>query len=94
MTKDKRSPLTDKPLRNPGQSLDEQIRDLISDYALGPALFALFLVLVAVLEWLKYGRSTPPRPALYSIPAVAAVGYAVFRFFRVRRDVKSTSVRS
>jgi hypothetical protein len=33
--RNKRSPLKDRPLRNPGQSLDEQIRDLVSDYALG-----------------------------------------------------------
>ncbi|HJZ12344.1 MAG TPA: NERD domain-containing protein, partial [Acidobacteriota bacterium] len=86
MTKDKRSPLTDKPLRNPGQSLDEQIHDLISNYALGPLVFALFLVLVAALEWLKYFGSIPPRPVLYSVPAVVAVGYALFRFSRVRRE--------
>lgn len=43
----KRSPLKDRPLRNPGQSLDEQIRDLISDYAWGPLVFALFMVFVA-----------------------------------------------
>jgi hypothetical protein len=89
VTKEKRSPLKGKPLRNPRQWLDEQIHDLISDYALGPLMFALFLVLIAVLEWLKYFGSIPPRPVLYSVPAVAAVGYAVFRFSRVKRDVKT-----
>ena len=88
LTKDRRSPLKSKPLRNPGQSLDEQIHDLISDYALAPAVFALFIVLITVLEWLKYYRSIPPAPFLYSVAAVLAVGYALIRFFRVRRAVK------
>ncbi|SRR6266545_3511333 len=87
--KDKRSPLKDRPLRNPGQSLDEQIRDLASDYAHGPAVFALFMVLVTALEWLKYYHSLPPKPWFYSSVAAPAVFYAVWRFFRVRSEVKN-----
>lgn len=86
LTKDKRSPLKDKPLRNPGQSLDEQIHDLISDYALGPLVFALFVVLIAVLEWLKYYWSVPRSPILYSFVAIPPLAYAVLRFFRVKRE--------
>jgi hypothetical protein len=84
-----RSPLKGRPLRNPRQSLDEQIHDLISDYALGPAVFALFLVLLAALEWIEYAQAIPPKPVLYSVPAVVALGYAVFRFFPVRREVRA-----
>ena len=78
---DKRSPLKDRPLRNPGQSLDEEIRDLVSDYALGPEVFALFMILATALEWLRHYHSLPPRPLLYSSVAVPALGYAVWRFF-------------
>jgi hypothetical protein len=89
LTKAKRSPLKGKPLRNPGQSLDEHMRDLVSAYAIGPALFALILSFVAVLEWLKYVESVPPRPVLYFALALAAVAYAVFRFFWVKRKFKA-----
>jgi hypothetical protein len=86
VSKIKRSPLKDKPLRNPGQSLDEQIHVLISDYALGPLVIAVVLVLLAVLEWVKYYRSVPPAPILYSVVAMPGIGYALFRFFRVKRE--------
>jgi len=86
VSKNERSPLKSKPLRNPGQSLDEQIHDLISDYALGPLVFAVVLVLLAVLEWVKYYRSVPPAPILYSFVAMPGIGYALFRFFRVKRE--------
>ena len=89
LARERRSPLKDKPLRNPGQSLDEQIRDLISDYAFGPVVFALFIVLITLFEWLEYYWSVPPKPFVYLFVAVPAVGYAVFRFFRVRRDVEA-----
>jgi hypothetical protein len=36
----RRSPLKDRPLRNPGQSLDEQIHDLIETNIGGPLLLA------------------------------------------------------
>jgi hypothetical protein len=85
----RRSPLKDRPLRNPGQSLDEQIRDLTSDYALGPLVFALLIVFITAIEWLKYYRFLPPSPFLYLLIAVPAVGYALFRFFRVRQDLKA-----
>jgi hypothetical protein len=84
----KRSPIKGRPLRNPGQSLDEQIRDMVSDYALGPAVFALFVVLLAALELLKYYRSIPPTPWLYVSVAIPALCYAGWRFFRVRSAVK------
>ena len=88
MPKDKRSPLKDNPLRNPGQSLDEQIRDLVFDYALGPLTFALIIVLLTGFEWLIYYRVAPPAPFHFSVVAVVAVGYAAFRFFRLRSRLR------
>jgi hypothetical protein len=84
-----RSPLKDRPLRYAGQSLDEHSRDVISDYALGPVVFALFTVLIAALEWMKHYQSIPPKPWLYSSVAVPAVCYAVWRFFRVRSEINN-----
>ena len=45
MVKEKRSPLKDRPLRNPGQSLDEQRQDLVNDYMLWPMIFAVTMFL-------------------------------------------------
>ncbi len=74
-----RSPLKDPPLRNPGQSLDEQIYDLIYDYMLWPAIFALFFLILAGLEWFRYLRTVPPSPAIYSFGAVIALAFAAHR---------------
>jgi hypothetical protein len=78
----KRSPLKDRPLRNPGQSLDEQIQDITHDYMLWPTLSALFFVLLAALEWFRYLRTIPPSPGLYTFGAVAIVGFAAYRVFK------------
>jgi len=56
MTKVRHSPLKDRPLRNLGQSLDEQIQDLVNDYMFWPMVFATIMILFAVWEWLGYYR--------------------------------------
>ena len=77
-----RSPLKNRPLRNPGQSLDEQIRDLIETNIAGPVFLAMFGILVAVLEWWRYYHPAPPSPGVYSFGAALVIVYAVFRVYR------------
>lgn len=78
----KRSPLKGRPLRNPGQSLDEQIRDATYDTLVWPVLFALFLLLWAGMEWFRYVRPHAPNPVLYTIAAALATVFAVYRIIR------------
>jgi len=79
---EKRSPLKDKPLRNPGQSLDEQRDDLLYNKVLAPSLYALFLVLLAGLEWGRYYFPQKPSPIFFTIVAVFGIGYAVIQIKR------------
>lgn len=75
--------MKEKPLRNPGQSVDEEMRDLITDYFFGPCLFAFLLLVFAGTEWWRYLRPYAPSPWLYSVTAALAVGWAGYRLFRV-----------
>jgi hypothetical protein len=87
--KDKRSPLTARPLRNPGQSLDEQIQDTAYDYIVWPVLLAMFLLLWAAMEWFRYLRPHPPSPKLYMLGAVLAIIFAAYRFIKAWPHLKS-----
>jgi hypothetical protein len=75
----KRSPLKDKPLRNPGQSVDEQRSDLVYDKVLGPFLLALLVVLLAAFEWWRHFSASPPQPWLYTIIAAVVAGYSAWQ---------------
>jgi hypothetical protein len=79
---DKRSPLKDKPLRNPGQSLDEQLDELAMDKISQPLIIALLLAVFAGLEWWRYYFPQKPNPILYTVGALAGVGYAAFQIWR------------
>lgn len=73
-----KSPLKDAPLRNPGQSLDAQIDYLWLDM-FQPFLVATMLVVLALLEWFRWYRDSPPNPIFYSLVAVAGITYAIIQ---------------
>lgn len=79
-----RSPLKDKPLRLPGQSVDEQRRKLIEDDFEVPVFVALLFTLFAGFEWWRDYVSAPPVPWLMTSVALAAVAFAAWRFKRLR----------
>ena len=57
MATNKRSPITDNPLRAPGQSLTEEITRIIDDEVLPYLLMVAMAVALAALEWWRIGRA-------------------------------------
>ena len=84
-----KSPLKDKPLRNPGQSGDEYIHDYLSDKISPPILFAGFLIFFAVMEWYKWATNSPPIPKLMTVIAILSVLYAARRVVISRKKLKA-----
>jgi hypothetical protein len=80
---ERRSPLTAKPLRDPGQSVDESLRDRLIDDVLFPAAIAWAFVILAALEWVRYFFLQPPSPVLYTIVAVLTGIYVAYKIYRV-----------
>lgn len=79
-----RSPIKAKPLRLPGQSVQEAIDDLLWDEA-GPYIaFALAMIVVASFEWLAVLRHLPRQPWTYSGIAALAIAFTAAKCWRVR----------
>ncbi len=87
--KEKRSPLKDKPLRNPGQSLEAQRDDLVYDKLIAPAMAALLILILAGMEWWSYFYPRKPNPTVYTAMALIFVAYAVVRFLRARPALRA-----
>lgn len=77
---DTRSPLKDKPLRNPGQSVREQRLDLVYDKMLGPMLVAALALVWAAVELLRHFFPSPPNPWTAAAIALFAIFYAAWQF--------------
>jgi hypothetical protein len=82
------SPLKAKPLRLPGESLDKEIDRWINDKALGTLFAAGCFCFVAYFEWYGYLTHAPRRPVLFTVAAAAAVIFAGWRIWRIRRRVQ------
>jgi len=86
--KQTRSPLREKPLRNPGQSLDEEIEHL-GDDMLTPFLYAIVFLSMAILAWQEYITKKPQNPYTSTVIALALIGWAIFKISKLRRKMNS-----
>jgi hypothetical protein len=82
------SPLKAKPLGLPGESVDKEIDRWINDATLGPLFGAGSFCIVAFLEWYGYLTHAPRQPLVFTVVAVAALFYAGWRFWVIRKRVR------
>ncbi|MGD1866749.1 MAG: hypothetical protein ACFB0D_19530 [Phormidesmis sp.] len=85
----KRSPLKDKPLRNPGQSLDEAIDRLMEDDVLTLVATASGCAASALQEWFRWYFNVPPRPVLITVFCSLLFAYCFFRLLGLRQKLKT-----
>lgn len=74
-----RSPLKEKPLRVPGQSIQDQINDVVDEKVLGYALAIAFFPMLALFEWVRWWAPLPPAPWFVTIVSAIAVLYSVWK---------------
>ena len=79
MKQEKKSPITLKPLRYAGQSLDEKIDQLLNDKMLPYIISGMFLILMTGMEWLRYYTTSPPTPKTTTFIAACYFAYAFYK---------------
>ena len=84
-----KSPLKRKPLRNPGDSVEEEIQKVVWEQGFAYYIYAAFLVVLAGLEWFRWFRPVAPNPWPYSVFALAAVAFATYKLRNASRKVKN-----
>ena len=83
----KRSPLKDKPLRQPGQSIQEQIDKIFEDKVIPYILFPAFMFIFAVIEWVRFIYPSKPQPIIATIIVLISIAYCAPKIIRVRREI-------
>lgn len=74
-----RSPLTDNPLRNPGQSVDDALWDLLHDEFFFWFLLGGVTAITTGLEWWRWIAKLPPSPFWMSAFALPLIAYCAWR---------------
>ncbi len=82
-----KSPLHSAPLRLPGQSVESELDEYITDNALAPIISASIGIFFAVTEWLRYWFSMRPNPWFVTAVALGVCVYAGWKIFRTRKFV-------
>jgi hypothetical protein len=83
-----RSPLKARALRNPGESLGEEIGRLQTEDAFPYFAVGVVFGFMAVFEWARTLLKWPPRPVLFTAMAVLACCLAAVKVQRIRRRVR------
>jgi hypothetical protein len=84
-----RSPLKDSPLRNPGQSLDEEIQNVLDEQLLPYFFGVVFLWTITLIEVFGAWRNLPRKPWIYGFIALIGTALLIHRFFNIRRQVRA-----
>lgn len=80
----RKSPIREKPLRNPGQSVRDEIERLLTEEVAVWVLVPIFATFFPVLEWLRWIGRLPPDPLWNSVLAVVVVAYSLWRLRSAR----------
>lgn len=88
MKKPTRSPLKDPPVRTPGQSIEEQRRNLLDDRIITPLLAAGIFGTVALQEWLRAFVPREPMPWTFTALFIAAAGFFIYRVSQTRKTLR------
>ncbi len=83
----KRSPLKMRPLRLPGQSLQDKINSLV-DKALEYVVLMALAIMVAIMEWCRWFFKSPPQPIIFTFLAVVACSYGIWKVLPICRALK------
>lgn len=84
---DKRSPLKAPPLRNPGQSLDEEISRIINDEAFVHIMLAMFALVFTLMEWWRWYFKVPQYPIIITIITAFIWAYVFRKLLLTKRKL-------
>ena len=88
MKKQKKSPLKNRPLRDPGQSADEEIRRIIGEEATGYILFPTIMVMFTAWHWLVWYQIIPVSNPVGMTIIVAGISvYCFFKMLKVKKKL-------
>lgn len=76
------------PMRAAGDSITEEINATLDDKLLGPLLFAMMTVMMALFEWLRFYNNSKPSPYLFTIVAIIACAYLAYKIPKIRNNLK------
>jgi hypothetical protein len=77
-----KSPLTNKPLRNPGDSTQKALDDFLLDKVVPYVLFVSIFGLFSLIDWYRHLTQTPVNPWPFTVATAIAILLATYKIFK------------
>jgi len=87
-----KSPLKSKPLRNPGQSIEEEIHKLWDEEFDFYIVISLCFSIYAVLEWWRWYAKIEYSPATFSIIALLIILFSIYKCLKIKKKIDSLKI--
>lgn len=84
-----KSPIEDKPLRYPAQSLDEKLDDIFVQKFLVYIISPIFFIVIAFNAWISYFGKTIPNPYFLTIVATIVTIWSYYKFSTKLNEIKA-----
>jgi hypothetical protein len=88
MSKKRTSPIKEKTLRHPGQSLDEKLDKIISEDVVHYYFLGIGFILWAGYEWLRYYFKIPPNPVIPTVLAILVAPYCAYKLLKIYKETR------
>jgi len=90
MNKKKRSPLKNRPLRTPGQSLDDEIQRIMGEEVVTYVLFPIMLMGFTIWNWLLWYQIVQvSNPISLTVIVIIISVYCFFKILKVRTRIRA-----
>ncbi len=90
MKNQKKSPLKDSPLRTPGQSLDEEIQEILDGEVFSYLFYPIVMILFVIFNWLLWYKLVQlPNPILTTILVIGVSIYSLFKILKIKKRIKA-----
>lgn len=89
MSSNKKSPIKEKTLRHPGQSLDEKLEKLVYEGAVKYYFIAVILLIWVGHDWLIYYLKSPQNPMFITVIALATVPFCIYKLIKIYKETRS-----
>lgn len=86
---EKKSPIEDKALRYPAQSLDEKIDDLILDKVVFHVISSAVAIAFAIAAWVNYLNQVIPNPIMLTFIAVIVTAWSAYKIIKFKDEIRS-----
>jgi hypothetical protein len=83
----KRSPLKEKPLHYPGQSINEKIDDLWTSFASYLFAAAAFILMI-IATWIYFYSRKPQNPTIATVLVILLVAFCAYKSYRIIKEIR------